>query len=199
MKNILKTNIVIAAMLTSTLAYSNDYITMRPDSKSPITEISFDNVNEASSLIIKDSNNYILYSYQINKSGKWSKAFDFTGLPDGDYIIELEKQAEIVITPLEVRSNVAKVLKKEEYKIAKPQITLKDDYVYVSKMSMDRVSTKIEIFFEGYDLAYSEILKDSNSLNRVYDFSDCLEGNYLFLIKSEGRTFSDNIYIESQL
>ncbi len=113
MKNILKTNIVLAAMLTSTLAYSNDSITIKPEIKSPVTNVSFDNVNEASSLIIKDSDNYILYSYQIKKTGNWSKEFDFSNLPDAVYYIELEKPAEIVVTPFEVRSNIAKVYKED--------------------------------------------------------------------------------------
>ena len=115
------------------------------------------------------------------------------------YYIELEKLAEIVVTPFEVRSNIAKVFKEDEYKIAKPQITLKDDYVYVSKMTMDKRSTKIEILYEGKDMAFSETLKNSNSLSRVYDFTNCLEGNYLFVIKSEGKTFTDNVFIKGTL
>jgi hypothetical protein len=195
MKNSIKTSLVLAALLSSTVGFSNDTIITENKITNPVTNMSFDYVKKGAKLYIKDANGYVLYTYPIKSTGSWSKSFDLTNLPDGEYYFELDKNAEIVITPFKVDSNLAEVQKDKEVKIAKPQFIVKDNHVYLSKMSMDKKITKIDVYYEGSELAYSEKLKDTKNLNRVYDFSKSLKGDYIIQVNSEGKTFSERVNV----
>ena len=95
-----------------------------------------------------------------------------------------------------VKNNVAEFIKDEAFKVVKPEVIVKDDRVYISKTSDKEQTWKIEVFYyEGYDLAHREKLKDTKSLNRIYDFSNSKKGNYVIVLSSQGRTFSNSITI----
>jgi len=79
--------------------------------------------------------------------------------------------------------------------IQKPEVLLKDGYVYISKNAPDNKSVEIEVYYEGSDLAYSERIRKGQKVNRVYDFSGSKKGNYVIVLRSEGRTFTNSVWI----
>jgi len=60
---------------------------------------------------------------------------------------------------------------------------------------MEEENLKIEVYYEGYDLAYSEKIRDTKNLRRIYDFTGSQKGNYLIVFTSKGRIFTNNISI----
>lgn len=198
MKNIIKTSLILAAIVASTAAYANDSNTLKPERKSPTTAINIENVRKNTKLTIKDKNNYVFYKQMIDKSGAWSKLFNFTNLPDAEYTIELDNEVEIVIIPLIIKANIATVINEEERKIIKPSVSVKNDRVYLTKMSLLNKTTNIEILYEGTELIYNETFIDTTIVNRVFDFTASAEGNYFFVIESENMRFTENIYIENK-
>jgi hypothetical protein len=196
MKQLLKKCLVMVVMFTAIESYSNLFTVQTNDQTKNVTAVSIDSVNEGSLFIIKDSDGVILYNDQIKETGTYSKKFDLTNLPDGNYYFELEKQNEIRIIPIYVKANIVEILKTKEYSIIKPTITSRNDLVYVSTDSLDYQTVKMEIFYEGHDLAYSERIKDVQSLKRVYDFSNSKRGNYVIVYSSQGRIFKNSIHIK---
>lgn len=196
MKQLLKKCLVMVVMFTTIESYSNSFSLQTNDQVKNVTAVSIDSVNEGSLFIIKDTDGIILYNEQINKSGTYSKRFDLSNLPDADYYFEIDKQDEIMVIPFIVKNNVAEFIKDEEFKVVKPEVIVKDDRVYISKTSDKEQTWKIEVYYdEGYDLAHSEKMKDTKSLNRIYDFSNSKKGNYTIVFSSLGRTFSNSIHI----
>jgi allophanate hydrolase subunit 1 len=86
-------------------------------------------------------------------------------------------------------------MKDGERNISKPEVLVRDGMVYLSKDSNDHKSVKIEVYYEGQDLAYSERIKKGQKVNRVYDFSSSKKGNYVIVMSSEGRTFTNKVLI----
>lgn len=196
MKQLLKKCLLVVVMFTTIESYSNGFNFRTNEKTKNVTTVSIDSVNEGSLFIIKDSYGVILYREKINETGTYSKRFDLTNLPDADYFFELDKLNEVRIIPIKVKANIAEILEDEEYSITKPAITSKDDQVYISKDLLDNQTVKIDILYEGYDLAYSEKIKDVESLKRVYDFSNSKKGNYILVYSSQGMTFTNSINIK---
>lgn len=195
MKKLIKRSLVIAVMFATIVAYSNEYNCSKCKETNSVTNIKIENVNEGSLFTIKDNKGQLLYSELIEKTGTYSKRFDLTNLPDAQYYFELDKQDEIKIIPFKVKSNIAEFMQDEEYNIVKPDITFRNGCVYISKISADEQSWEIEVYYEDYDLAYRERLKDNRKLTRVYDFSSSKKGSYTIVVRSEGRTFKNSVNI----
>lgn len=197
MKQIIKISLVLVFVLTYTFSFSNDVELFVKNKSDKFSYVTFENVNEGSLLLIKDIDGEILYSEQIKQTGTYTKGFILTNLPNADYYFELDKQDMIKISPFKVDGNSVVFLEEKGYEIAKPEVIVKNSCVYISKEAMLKQSIKIEVYNEDYDLAFSEKLKNTQSLNRVYDFSNFKKGEYIILVKSEGRVFENKINIGS--
>lgn len=195
MKKLLKNSLVLVVILTTMVSYSNELLFVTDIKTNEITELTFNNAKEGSTLQLKDSKGSILYSEIINNSGSYTKNFDLTNLPDADYYFEIDNQTSFLIIPISMEENIAEVLTDEKYIISKPAVTVKDNYVYISKEFTENQSMAIDVYYEGNDLAYSENFRKTDSVNRVYDFSTSKKGKYLILVKAEGRVFRNSVTI----
>ncbi len=195
MKTLIKKSLVLVIILTSMVSYSNELGITSDNKNANVTEFTLNDVKEGSTLYIKDSDGSILYNETIGKSGTFSKNFDLTNLPDANYYFEVDYQKQITIIPVTVFANMASVQVNEAYTITKPDVVLDNNYVYISKELADKQSVAIDVYYEGHDLAYSENLRHAEKVNRVYDFSGSKKGEYVILVKSEGRVFKNSIII----
>ena len=158
--------------------------------------MSFKKVKLGSKLSIKDRDGIVLYEESIVQTGDFSKGFDLTTLPNGDYYFELDSELEIVIIPFNVVSNQVVFKKDEKTKIFKPLVRIKDNLVFVSGVSHVEFPIEFKIFYaENYDLILSEKSDSQAGLKKIYDFSKAKKGNYLFVFKSNGREFRKTIKI----
>jgi len=195
MKRLVKTSLVIVVMFATMVSYANEFPLLTKERTKIVKNITFDNVKQGSLLLIKDSNEMILYKELIKKPGTYSKGFDLTALPDGDYYFELDKQVEIKVMPFQVKASIVEFKKDEEYKIFKPVVYVKGNYVYISRMSTVLKPIEIKVYNENDNLVFSEKIKEGKSLRRLYNFSKINEGNYTIIFKSEGRTFKNSLKI----
>ena len=161
-----------------------------------VTSISFDKVKKGSMLSIKDTKGIVLYKEPIVKSGDYSKGFDLTSLPNGDYYFELDKELEILVIPFNVVSNQVAFKKEGKSRIFKPYIRVKGDKVYVSRTSLDKSPIEYSIYYvDNYDLVLKEKENTDTYLRKVYDFSKAKKGEYVFVFKYNGRTQSKTVKI----
>ena len=195
MKRLVKTILVIVVMFATMLSNANEFPLLTKERTKIIKNITFENVKQGSLLIIKDSNEMILYKEFIEKSGAYSKGFDLTALPNGNYYFELDKQVEIKVIPFTVKASIVEFKKDEEYKIFKPIVYVRGHYVHVSRLSTVQNPIEIKVYNEEDNLVFSEKFEEDQSLKRLYNFSKVKEGNYNIILKSEGRTFKYSIKI----
>ena len=120
MKNLArKTVLVFTLMMSLTVLASNAKVETKDKSKK-LTNVSFKYVEPGSQLIIKDLKGLILYKESIEKYGAYSKGFDLTNLPDGDYYFELDSDLKLVVIPFKVEKNDVEFDKTSESTIYKP-------------------------------------------------------------------------------
>ena len=191
MKKLTKRSLIILGLFTSLLSFANDGYTTIKEKEPKVTNVSFKNVKLGSMLSIKDINGLVIYKESIVKKGAYSKGFDLTALPNGEYYFELDSELKIVIIPFNVVSNQVKFKKEEEFTIFKPNIRVKDDIVYVTRSSDSESVVNYRIYYQkNNDLVYSEKLENVKNFNKIFDFSTSEKGTYLFVFYTEGRKFS---------
>jgi len=195
MKKLLVISLVLAAMTASSVGYSAEYALSSNEPTGKVTSVTFQHVEQGSTLVLKDQKDVVLYTEKIEKSGTYSKGFDLSNLPDGVYYFEFETKDLIKVMPFRMTQSEVAFLKEEERNIRKPEVVVVDGYVYISTTSPEDKSVIIDVYYEGWDLAYSERIKKGQQVNRVYDFSGSKKGNYVIVMKSDGRTFKNNVLI----
>ena len=196
MKNLTKKSLLFLVLFASMMTYANNEITTVKERESKVTIVSFKKLKQGSKLSIKDVNGIVLYKESIIKAGDYSKGFDLTSLPNGDYVFELDTELKITIIPFNVVSNQVAFKKEEKSTVYKPFVRVKGDRVYVSRLSFEEDSIECKIYFEdNYELVLAEKFEKESQLKRIYDFSTAENGNYVFVFKSNGRTFTKIVKI----
>jgi len=194
MKKLTKKSLIVLGLCTSLLGFANDKKETFKEKEPKVTSMSFESVKQGSKLLIKDRNGLVLYKESIAKTGKYSKGFDLTSLPNGDYYFELDSELKIVVIPFTVTLNEVTFNKEEENTVFKPVLRVKDEMVYLSRPSFDETPIKVKIFFsENNDLIVSEKFGKESEVKRIYDFSKSKKGNYVFVFESNGRTYSKSV------
>ncbi|NPD84913.1 hypothetical protein HNS38_09100 [Lentimicrobium sp. L6] len=195
MKNVMKQSLVILALFTALYTYAGEVITFSSNDVNAKSLVKIQQISEGTHFSIKDEDGITLYQETINNSGIVSKLLDFSTLPDADYYFELDSEEKIKVIPFSVNKSVAEFVAAEEYSIVKPKIVVNDQLVHISNDALENQKVDVKVYYENDDLAFRELLQDAKAINRTYDFSSSLKGNYTIVLTKEGRTFVDNIYI----
>lgn len=181
-------------MSLSTYAGSTEF--NLKDNDKNITNLRFENVRKGSTLIIKDLEGILLYKEVIEKTGDYSKGFDLTSLPNGDYLFELDSELKIVVVPFKVNSSEVVFNKESEESIYKPVLIKKNQMVYVWKAESDQSSLSYKIYYaDNDDLVLSERFEEMEEVSKAYDFSTAKKGNYVFVFESKGRKYTKIVKI----
>ena len=107
MKTAIRKSLVLVALLVAvTVSYGNEISGNTNNGKGVRTNMTFKNVKKGSVLYIKDMNGLVLYKEAIKVNGHYSKGFDLTSLPDGDYYFEMNKEVVMNVIPFKVMSSV---------------------------------------------------------------------------------------------
>jgi len=196
MKKLTKKSVLVLGLFVSALTFANGEVKPIKEKEPNVTSMSFKKVELGSKLSIKDRDGIVLYKESIVKAGTYSKGFDLTTLPNGDYYFELDSELKIVIIPFNVVSNQVEFKKEDKSTIFKPYIRVKDKMVFLSRVSYEESPIEFNIYYaENYDLVLSEKVENQAHLKKIYDFSKAKKGNYLFVFKSNGRKFTKTVKI----
>ncbi|QRM88808.1 hypothetical protein FG167_06025 [Lacinutrix sp. WUR7] len=197
MKKLIKNTLAIIVLFTALLANANAPLSDLKNAKR--TTLTLNDVKKGDKLLIKNTQGIILYNESIQNSGDYTKGFDLTELPNGDYFFELNKAIKIVIIPFHVSNNIVIFKKEKELTIFKPYIRNKKNKIYITKLSLDQKPLDIKVYYEDlngddFNLIYSETINnDAKNIGRILSLDEKLKGTYKIVTKTEGRTFIDYI------
>ncbi|GAA4235515.1 hypothetical protein GCM10022291_17620 [Postechiella marina] len=202
MKNVIthtKKGFLMVTMFATLLSFANEssFFSIKNDAEK--TSLTLESVKEGNLLSIKDENGIILYKELIQKTGTYTKGFDLTTLPKGDYLFELDGDFEISTIPFTVNEGVVKFNPDLETKTFKPFIRVEGDMVYLTKLSLNKAPLKVEIYFDNglyigeKELVHSEIIEDEKNIEKAYRLTGLYRGSYKISVISEGREFIKEI------
>ena len=182
MKTLFKNILVLAVMLGTCTSYANATLEVLP---------TFNNVKKGNSITVTDATGAVIFSGRINFDGNISRLYDFSQLKDGIYSIEVNKDYEIEISLVEVKSNIVTFIYQKSEKIFKPVFRINADTVIITKLALDDPEMEVELYFEN-DLIHSETVKGNEVLTRVYKLDKTIKGDYTAIVKTNGRVFVEN-------
>jgi len=191
-----KKGILLVTLFATLLSFANEASLFNIKNDAKRTSLTLKNVKEGNLLSVRDINGVILYKEYIQESGTYTKGFDLTALPNGAYIFELDKDLEINTIPFTVKSNIVVFDKENEKTIFKPMARVKDDIVYVSKLSLNEDPLEIKVFFEGLngsELMLTETIENTKIIERIYRLDGLNTGSYKIVFYTEGREFIKTI------
>ena len=182
----------MVTMFFTILSFANDDSLFIFKNNAKKTSLTLNNVNQGNILSVKSNNGVILFKELIKKSGKYTKGFDLTALPNGTYFFEIEKELKISSIPFTVSSNVVLFKKEKEKTIFKPFARVENNLVFVSKLALNKEPLKIDVYFNttsGYELVYTEHIENTKVIERVYKLNEINDGSYKIVFNSENREF----------
>lgn len=187
---------IFLGLFSFAVGYANPGVEMNAEKETKFTIVSFTDVQLGSELSIKDLNGLTLYKESINKKGRYSKKFDLTALPDGEYFFEMDSETQIEVIPFNVVSNQVLFKKEEKKTIFKPFVSVKGKKAVVTWVSFDESPMECKIFYsKNYDLVLKETWENLDQNGKVYDFSTATSGQYEFVFELDGRIFTRTVKI----
>jgi hypothetical protein len=192
MKNVFKhtkKGILIVAMMSSIVGFT-DEAKLLITKKSKNTALVLNNVKQGHLISIKDKDGIILYKEAVQVNGLYKKGFDLASLPNGNYFFEIDKDLEINTIPFKVEANKVLFSKKEESTFYKPYINLKDDVVYVTKLSLKDEAIKVHIYLEqgnNFELVHTERANNVMTFEKAFKLE---KGNYKIVINSNNKEYT---------
>ncbi len=193
MKTIIKKYLVTFTILVSLANYATENNISTPiDGKK--VKVEFIAVKKGQVLSIRNANSIIMYSDVIEMAGNYARTFDLTGLENGKYRIELEKNFETIIKPFLVKNRLVTFLPEENKTIFKPVIRIEDNLLLISKISLENQPVKITLYYKG-DVIYTENTRDGKILNRVFRLLKNKKGNYTVAISANEKKYSKRFKI----
>ncbi len=193
MKNLyinIKKVILIITLSTTIIGFSaEDKIVVKEAKK---TALRLHNVKVGNLLTISDTNGVTLYKEEIKKSGEYAKGFDLSALPNGNYFFELEKDVEIKTMPFSISNKKVIFNRDTETVFLKPVAVLKNNTVYVTKLSPNKEMLKVSIYGinkinDSEELLYTENIKGVQAIERAYKLET---GNYKIVFNSNNKDFT---------
>jgi hypothetical protein len=185
MKNLIKGILVVAVMFGTYTSYANEKTDNSP---------TYHYVNEGSKISVYDESGNTIYTGMVKYNGSLTRLYDFTQLDNGKYTIEINKDFEIEVTSILVNNREVTFVENSKEKIFKPVFRSEDSRIIISKLGVDTNEMKVTLYFED-NLIYSDTVKGSQVLNRVYKLDETQPGEYTAVVKANNRVFIENFRI----
>jgi hypothetical protein len=193
MKTLIKKYLVAVAFLLSIVSYATEKnISSTTEGKK--VKVEFTAVKKGQVLSIKNANSIVMYSDIIEIAGNYARTFDLTGLENGKYTTELEKDFETIIKPFLVENGLITYTPEENKTIFKPVIRTQDNLLLISKISLENQPVKITLYYMDA-VIYTETSKDTKVLNRALRLLKNKKGNYTVAINADNKNYSKSFKI----
>ncbi|EAS19150.1 hypothetical protein BBFL7_02048 [Flavobacteria bacterium BBFL7] len=184
----MKNLVIIALMLTALTSYAAKSTSTVPVKK--VTTVQFNNVKKGHFLTIKDALEVTLYKETIMSNGNYTQQFDLTTLANGNYSIELDQDNKIISQQFNVTNGVVSF--STENVFYKPVAVQKNEQILISQLASSDEVLDVQIYYND-SLIHEDEISDAAVLNRIYQLSTDMQGEYLIVMKSAGKTFYKSI------
>lgn len=194
MKNLIKTSVFVGILLTSVIvsATSNDPYVRVSTISSKTFNFGLLNFDGKINVYIKDTEGEVLFNENY-KGSYYSKNFDFSDMPNGEYFVEIDGQTKITTIPFNVSNHSVNFKNEFKKDLFKPVVRRDGNDIYITKLALKNEALQIAIFDENNNLLHIEELKGEINLSRKFNIEMLEKGVYNFVLKTEGRTFKKQI------
>jgi len=195
MKNLIKENLLIVALLFAVVTYAtniNDNVKVALIN-SKLIDLKLENSDGDLIIRIKDTYGEVLYAEKF-EGNYFSKKYDLNTLPIGNYYFEIEGRTRINLMPFKLTSSGFELRNQMKSTFYKPIVRQEEDLVFISKIAFNTEDFEVYLYDEQLNLLYKENLKGDINLGKTLNLKNLKSGNYRIVMKSEGKVFEQKVY-----
>ncbi len=141
--------------------------------------------------IENDDETVIFYSAHIKNTADFSRVFNFSQLADGNYVIVVKWNNEIVKKPISIKDS--KVIVKETELIKEPIFRFSDKNLLVFFNNPSESKTEVKIM--GETGVFFEDSGTEANFARKYDLSNLPAGEYEVILSAKRKSFGHSVSI----
>jgi outer membrane protein assembly factor BamB len=182
-------SMIVALMFGTLIGYANGTNALVVKNNASTFTVKLNDVKKGNRIYVKNTKGRTVLSKTIQQNGDYLKSIDVSSLKDGDYYIEIDKDFEILISSIKISNGTVFSEGKNSQTIYKPVFRTEANRVFISKIAFDSKVLNVKIYFEG-TLILSESVEGEKVLNRIYNLSKDVKGNYKVILKSNDRTYT---------
>ncbi len=166
------------------------------NSERKVVTINIDNAkNTPVTIRIFDEQGTNLLKEKFAISNQYSKAYNFSELPQGTYEVEIENHTSIRNYIVTTSSTNLTVVEIEEKEIFKPVVKSEGDYVLFNMLNLNLEDVEIAINNELGEEVYHEKIENTSAIHKSYNLSKLPSGRYSVVIRTQAKAF----YAEANL
>ena len=202
MKKTILTFLVVAFMYTgytSVASSSDPFLKVRGKGSKEfalfIDKLSVDLTNTL--IYLRDENGGVLYKENLSDGKEYKKLFDLTALPEGNYLLEIEDGVKTKSYPLKITASDLQIDYLRQTDSYKPQFITQDhNKVGVSLFNVNEKEVELSIYDNNSLLVFTETIDGDMILQRKYDLSELIPGNYTMTLKVDKKVFSQPLEVK---
>ncbi len=195
MKSILKTSTAIAVLLCSLTGLAKEPM-LRLTHKEDVRTLTFRLDTPSKETVIRffDNLGNTIYSEKTGDVATYGKKFDLMKLADGYYFLEVEDSFKEIVYTIEVSTEDAKVINKEEK--LKPVFRKKGNRLFLNLLNPKESNVEIKVLDSSNRVIYREVVEGQLVVEKAINFENAFEDNYTVVVSNEGNTYYENISVE---
>lgn len=192
MKKLIKKSLLIVAVFSAIVTTTANENAKLKLINAKLINLELKNSDGNVQVRVKDVHGVVLHKENYNGI-QFSKKYDLSDLPSGNYFFEIEGETKIKKMPFSVNLNTVIFNNKIEEVYYKPVVRRKDELIYISKASVNSNSLQIELYNDAEVLLYKEDVTGNVDLGKTLNISLLNKGNYRLVMKSDNKIFTKEI------
>ena len=188
MKNVLLSLLMMVSIAVT--AGTRDFSLSLEKSTGKTVGFTVTNSGETLTIRVRNTDGLVVYANDTRET-VFRKNYDFRGMPDGTYTIEVEGESKIEKVEVMVARALDQLAPTVLSTVYKPYVRRKDDLVSVDILRVDNAPVVMSVYDEANVLLYTETLLDKSG--KQFDFSNARRGEYTILIQHKGKTFMETL------
>lgn len=194
MKNQIKIAVLSLLTVFSTSIYGNSVepkITVNAVNQK-FVNLSLENFDGNFTVYLKDFDGIVLYQCNFVQN-KFSKLYDVSGLPKGDYYFEIEGSAKMRKIPFKINFDKTLVINESNTVYYKPVVRVNNNKLYITKPGVNSENILVKVFDSEAKILIEKELQSCENLDCAIDISNLKSGEYKIYLSINSKTFVHKI------
>ncbi|MFD2835184.1 T9SS type A sorting domain-containing protein [Gramella sp. AN32] len=193
MKKTMKTMVLVLVALFAMSATASDDLDLKVNNRQNLV-VNVQQIEKGAVLILKDEKGLILFKDKFFEEHTYSKTLDFNDLPNGEYVLSLDKKFSVLSTTITKRGEEITVETPEMNILFKPSFKKVGKKIYFFLANPDSKNAVLEIYDNSGQLV-GTAKSDNVVIKKMLDFSQMPKGDYSATVKLDNKVFTEKISI----
>lgn len=195
MKNLLKISLFALIVLNSfAVLAKDDEFSLKVTASDKKSVVFLFNSGQVYHLSFINEDNSLIYQEDVSVSKPLSKTYNLTAFPDGDYLANVENDAQLLTYKITIANGKTTVAEPLVTKLIKPVISKENEVVAIDLSDVDDNTIGIKIFDESRNELYNNVFNTKSV--KKFNIAETTAKELTFVITANKQEFVKTITIK---